>query len=119
MGFSRQEYSRGQPFASPGDLPDPGVEPASPALTDGFFTTRPPGEPRLYSPRHLLLSLDSVLRVVECGGVSCCSVMSERSLLARCEVCGCKPLEAVTVFKIWVGGGRSGGLLYSAPSSPV
>ena len=32
MGFSRQEYWSGLPFPSPGDLPDPGVEPKSPAL---------------------------------------------------------------------------------------
>ena len=28
-----------------GDLPNPGIEPASPALTSGFFTTEPPGKP--------------------------------------------------------------------------
>ena len=42
MGFSRQEYWSGLPFPSPGDLPDPGLEPASPvspALAGGFFTT--------------------------------------------------------------------------------
>ena len=32
MGFSRQEYWRGLPFPSPGDLPDPGIELGSPAL---------------------------------------------------------------------------------------
>ena len=32
MGFSRQEYWSGLPFASPEDLPDPGIEPGSPAL---------------------------------------------------------------------------------------
>ena len=32
MGFSRQEYWSGLPFPSPGDLPDPGVKPGSPAL---------------------------------------------------------------------------------------
>ena len=32
MGFSRQEYWSGQPFPSPEDLPDPGIEPGSPAL---------------------------------------------------------------------------------------
>ena len=32
MGFSRQEYWSGLPFSSPGDLPDPGIEPRSPAL---------------------------------------------------------------------------------------
>ena len=42
MGFPRQEYWSGLSFPSPGDLPDPGIEPASltfPALTGGFFTT--------------------------------------------------------------------------------
>jgi len=42
MGFPRQEYWRGFPFPSPGDLPELGVEPASPvtpALTGKFFTS--------------------------------------------------------------------------------
>ena len=38
MGFSRQEYWGGFPFPSPEDLPDPGTDPLSPALADGFFT---------------------------------------------------------------------------------
>ena len=39
MGFSRQEYWSGLPFPSPGDLPDPGIEPRSPALcTDALPT---------------------------------------------------------------------------------
>ena len=45
IGFSRQEYWSGLPFPSPGDLPDPGIEPASPALAGGFFTTEPPWKP--------------------------------------------------------------------------
>ena len=42
MEFSRQEYCSGLPFSTPGDLPDPGIEPVSlmsPALTGEFFTT--------------------------------------------------------------------------------
>ena len=39
MGFLRQEYWSGLPFLSPGDLPDSGIEPMSPALVGGFFTT--------------------------------------------------------------------------------
>ena len=35
----------GLPFPSPGDLPDPGIEPASPELAGGFFTTKTPGKP--------------------------------------------------------------------------
>ena len=38
MGFSRQEYWSGLPFPSPGDLPDPGIEPESPALQADYFT---------------------------------------------------------------------------------
>ena len=48
MEFSRQEYWGGLPFPSPGDLPDPGIEPtslASSALAGRFFTTEPPGKP--------------------------------------------------------------------------
>ena len=45
MGFSRQEYWSGLPFPSPGDLPDLGIVPTSPALVGGFFITEPPGKP--------------------------------------------------------------------------
>ena len=38
MEFSRQEYWSGLPFPSPGDLPDPGIEPGTPVLAGGFFT---------------------------------------------------------------------------------
>ena len=38
MGFPRQEYWSGLPFPPPGDLPDPGIKPESPALAGGFFT---------------------------------------------------------------------------------
>ena len=41
MGFSRQEYWSGLSFPSPGDLPDPGIEPTSPAFAGKFFTTVP------------------------------------------------------------------------------
>ena len=50
MGFSRQEYWSGLPFPSPGDLPDPGIEPRSPVLGSwrmspvGFFTSEPAGK---------------------------------------------------------------------------
>ena len=52
MEFSGQEYWSGLLFPTPGDLPDPGIEPASlafPALAGGFFTTEPTGKPsRVY-----------------------------------------------------------------------
>ena len=55
MGFSRQEYWSGLPFLSPGDLPDPGLKPtspASPASTSRFLTTALPGKP----PKLMLLN---------------------------------------------------------------
>ena len=45
MGFSRQEYLSGLPLSPAGNLPDPRIEPMSPALAGGFFTTQPPGKP--------------------------------------------------------------------------
>ena len=39
MGFSRQEYWSGLPFPTPGNLPNPGIKPASPVLAGGVFTT--------------------------------------------------------------------------------
>ena len=42
MGFSRQEYWSGLPFPSPGDLPDAGIEPGSPALEADALTSEPP-----------------------------------------------------------------------------
>ena len=45
MEFSRQAYGNGLPFSSPGDLPDPGIEPTSLALAGGFFTTELRGNP--------------------------------------------------------------------------
>ena len=44
MGFPRQEYWNGLPFPSPGNLPDPGIETVSPALTGRLFTAEPPGK---------------------------------------------------------------------------
>ena len=54
MGFSRQEYWSGLPFPSPGDLPDPGIEPRSPALQADALTSEPPGK-----PQNILLEEDN------------------------------------------------------------
>ena len=43
MEFSRQEHWSGLPFPSPGDLPDPGIEPRSPDLQTDSLTSEPPG----------------------------------------------------------------------------
>ena len=46
MGFSRQEYWSGLPFPSPGDLPDPGIEPRSPSLQADALPSEPLGKPQ-------------------------------------------------------------------------
>ena len=46
VGFSRQEYWSGLPFPSPGDLPNSGIEPGSPALGADALTSEPPGKPK-------------------------------------------------------------------------
>ena len=57
MGFSRQEYWSGLPFPSLGDLPDPGIEPGSPALQADSLPTEPPGKSSTcdwHPPNHIL-----------------------------------------------------------------
>ena len=46
MKFSRKEYWSGLPFSSPGDIPEPGIEPGSPALWEDSLLTELPGKPR-------------------------------------------------------------------------
>ena len=62
MGFPRQEYWSGLPFSSAGYLPNPRIEPMSPALravcciVGGFFTIEPPGKLLLKSVKmHIVL----------------------------------------------------------------
>ena len=61
MEFSRQEYWSGQPFLSPGDLPDPGIKPGSPALQADSLLSEPPGKPCGFSKSPLLGRLQSSL----------------------------------------------------------
>ena len=44
MGFPRQEHWSGLPFPSPRDLPDPGMEPMSPAMQADSLPSEPPGK---------------------------------------------------------------------------
>ena len=49
MGFLSQEHWSGLPFPSPGDLPNQGIEPMSPALQAGSLPSEPPGKPQFYA----------------------------------------------------------------------
>ena len=57
MGFPKQGYWSGLPFPPPGDLPNPGIEPRSPALQAECLPTEPPGKPLspafFFSPSYL------------------------------------------------------------------
>ena len=59
MGFPRQEYWSGLPFPPPGDLPDPGIIPLSPALHADSLPSKPPGKPNpiVSITIYLLMSL--------------------------------------------------------------
>ena len=63
MGFPRQEYWSGLPFPSPGDLPDPGIEPRSPALQMDSLPSELPGKPQ---PLRILLKNLNVLAKLIC-----------------------------------------------------
>ena len=52
MGFSEQEYWSGLSIPPPGEPPDPGIEPRSPALADGFSATEPPGKSSPLGPQQ-------------------------------------------------------------------
>ena len=54
--FSRPEYWSGQPFPSPGDLPNPGVEPRSPVLRVDSLPAEPQEKPLISTREHFMLS---------------------------------------------------------------
>ena len=61
MGFSRDEYWSGLSFPSPGDLPDPGIKPGSPALREDALPSELPGN------QIIILSFHSSLQICACG----------------------------------------------------
>ena len=64
MGYSSQEYWSRLPFPPPGDLPDRAIEPTSPALAGGVFTTEPPGKYVLPQLAVIKPSLDYLTEVI-------------------------------------------------------
>ena len=68
MEFSRQEYWSGLPFPSPGDLPNPGIEPRSPVLQADALLSEPPGKPlsclRCWNTEALVRNLVSMCQTL-------------------------------------------------------
>ena len=58
MGFSRHKYWSGLPFPSPGDRPNPGIEPGSPTWKADALTSEPPGKTAfaVVPPKYLLIT---------------------------------------------------------------
>ena len=122
VGFSRQGYWSGLPCPPPGDLPDPGMEPASPmspALAGGFFTTRTPRE----VPCLLILSYNpslpcSLLRIFlesfEDWVSDSCSSRSNGSETKRQEEGSAPLFLALVVAGFFSGGGGSAALATAA-----
>ena len=61
MGFSRQEYWSGLPFPSPGDIPNPGFEPRSPALQADALQSEPAGKPELPLVLTLYITIEQLM----------------------------------------------------------
>ena len=79
MGFSRQVYCSGLPFPSPADLPDPGIEPRSPALQADALSSEPPGKPIIV--RYLDKLMNQTWTVISGN-----TVVNRRGI---CVVCTC------------------------------
>ena len=93
MGFFRQEYWSGLPFPSPGDLPDPGIEPRSPTLEADALTSEPPGKPlwwvlaKKHEQRAHYFWTDAVKLL--CGSPVSHLCGGAGSLCGCCELLGC------------------------------
>ena len=98
MGFSRQEYWSRLPFPSPGDLPDPGIEPRSPALEADALTSEPPGKP--------MTNLDCILKSRDIAlptNVSLAKAMVFPVVMYGCESWTIKKAECqrTDIFELW------------------
>ena len=87
LGFPRQEYWSGLPFPSPGDLPDPGIEPTSPALQTGSLPLSHQESPQLSS---VLVTFSSSLLMQEgmtgAGGLFLLTFLSQVWCVGECAL---------------------------------
>ena len=83
MGIPRQEYWNGLPFPSPGDLPDPGMEPGSPTLQVNSLLPEPPGKSHILV-EHLLFRHCS-----KCLQCLCCCHSVTQSCPTLCNHTDC------------------------------
>ena len=67
MEFSRQKYWSRLPLPPPGDLPDPGIEPRSPALQADALSSEPPGKPHILYQFSAVQLLSPVCNPMDCS----------------------------------------------------
>ena len=79
MEFSRQEYWRGLPFPSPGDLPRPEVESKTPALQEDSLPSEPPGKPQYFiGTNKTVVYNESALDLIICiSGLNECPILTD------------------------------------------
>ena len=82
MEFSRQEYWSGLPFPSPGDLPNPGIEPGSPALQADTLLSEPPRKPKGAGPR---IVWNDAYRKAYCSSYSFCKNVMAGDIYQACK----------------------------------
>ena len=100
MGFSRQKYWSGLPFPSPGDLPNPGVEPTSPTLQADALTSEPPGKPMAESEEELKSLLRKVKVESEKVGLKQKTKIMASGPITSWEIDG-ETVETVSDFIFW------------------
>ena len=104
MGFSRQEYWSGLQFPSPGDLPNPGIEPRSPTLQADALTSEPPGKPFISS--RSLLNLSCIFSILVSRLFICDAILFSRfwiifTIIIQNSLSGRFPISSSFV---WFGG---------------
>ena len=98
MEFSRPEYWSGLPFPSPGDLPNSGIEPASPILQADSLSPEPPEKPHVSFRVCYISPSFNVFKVLSCCGVS------QNVILHFKFFCICTPffLPIPSAVEIWI-----------------
>ena len=102
MGFSREEYWSGLLFRPPGDLPDSGIKPGSPALQADSLPPEPPGKPLFFHPGAVQLMVTQLCPGLETlGRVFCVPLSSSKAVTHRVWCCLQSPSHLHSAFASW------------------
>ena len=98
MEFSRQEYWSGLPFPIPGNLPDPGIKPTSPALAGRFFTTAASAKHKMFIVSLFIIAkkLETSLLMMFIKTEWICKLWHQFSSVAQSCLTLCNPMSCST-----------------------